>query len=100
MGKGAQPIGDILSELMAKTGFARVQSGDALAVAWRRAAGELAARYSRVGTVKRGKLEVVVANSTLLQELSFQKRALVQALAQVVPEQRIHDLKFRLGTLQ
>jgi predicted nucleic acid-binding Zn ribbon protein len=99
MRKGAQPIGDILSELMAKTGFARVQSGDALHAAWCEAAGELAARYTRVGAIKRGKLEVVVANSTLLQELSFRKRALVEAISRAIPEQRIDDLKFRLGVL-
>ncbi len=94
-----QPIGDILSELMAKTGFARIQGGEELAAAWRSAAGELAARYSRVGSVKRGKLEIVVSNSTLLQELTFRKKALIADLAGALPGHGIRDLRFRLGAM-
>jgi predicted nucleic acid-binding Zn ribbon protein len=99
MKNAVQPIGDILSELMAKTGFARIQSGEALAAAWRSAAGELAARYSRAGSVKRGKLEIVVSNSTLLQELNFRKKDLIATLAGALPDHGIRDLKFRLGTM-
>ena len=42
--------------------------------AWREAAGPLAAKYTRPGQLRRGTLEVVVANSTLVQELGFQKQ--------------------------
>ena len=45
------------------------------------AAGPLVAKYTRPGQVRRGTLEVVVANSTLMQELGFQKRDLLDALA-------------------
>ncbi len=71
MHRGPQAIGNVLSELMSRRGFARVQSAAAYEEAWREAAGPLIAKYTRVGLLRRGTLEVVVANSTLVQELGF-----------------------------
>ena len=78
MARGPQTIGNVLSELMARRGFARVQSAAAYEAAWREAAGPLAAKYTRVGLLRRGTLEVVVANSTLVQELGFQKTGVAE----------------------
>jgi predicted nucleic acid-binding Zn ribbon protein len=94
-----QTIGNILSELMARRGFARVQSTEALETAWRQAAGPLAAAYTRVGTIRRGVLEVVVANSTLVQELGFQKQEILTALQQLLPDENIKCLRFRAGNI-
>ena len=68
--------------------------------AWREAAGELAARYTRVGAVRRGKLEVTVANSTLVQDLSFQKPALLEDPGRLLPDEKIEDLRFRVGPIE
>lgn len=100
MKRGLQRIADILPELMARRGFARVQSGEAYAAAWGEAAGPLVARYSRVGQLRRGALEVIVTNSTLIQELTFQKAALLKTLNQLLPNQDIKDLRLRLGAIE
>jgi predicted nucleic acid-binding Zn ribbon protein len=100
MPRGPERIGNILSELMARRGYARVQSAAEYDAAWSEAAGPLAAQYSRVGGLRRGRLEVVVANSTLVQELVFQKPALLKDLARLLPEQGIEDLRFRVGVIQ
>ena len=99
MPKGPEPIGDILVQLMARRGFARVQSGAEHESAWREAAGELAAKYTRIGAVRRGRLEVIVANSTLIQELSFQKPILIKALCKLLPGEEIKDIRFRVGNV-
>jgi predicted nucleic acid-binding Zn ribbon protein len=99
MARGPQPIGNILADLMARRGFARFQSSAACERAWCEAAGEFAARFTRVGSVRRGKLEVTVANSTLVQELTFQKPALLETLARLMPDERIVDLYFRVGPI-
>ena len=99
MPKGPKPICDILTELMARRGFARVQSSAALESAWSRVAGEWMSRYSRVAGVKRGKLEIVVANSTLVQEMTFQKPSLLAALKEALPDEPIKDLRFRVGAI-
>ena len=99
MARGPQPISSVLADLMARTGFARVQSTAALEAAWREAAGPWAERFTRVGAVRRGKLEVIVSHSTFVQELSFQKSALLEALRRALPEAEIADLRFRVGPL-
>ena len=92
-------IGNILSELLARRGYARVQSGGSCAEAWSQAAGAAIAAYSRAGQVRRGVLEVQVANSLLIQELSFEKTRLLAKLAELVPDENIRDLKFRVGVI-
>ncbi len=99
MPREPQHIGNVLAELMARRGFARVQSAAACSAAWSEAAGPLAARYSRAGEVRRGRLEVVVANSTVLQELVFQKPQLLEALRRLLPDEEIGDLRFRVGPI-
>ncbi len=93
-------IAEVVSELIARRGFARVRSAEAFEAAWREAAGELMAGYTRVGEVRRGKLEVIVANSTLVQELSFQKPAILRRLGERLPGERIRDLRFRVGPIE
>lgn len=93
------PIAEVLSELMSRRGFARVRTAEAFADAWSQAAGELMAGYTRVGEVRRGKLEVIVANSTLVQELTFQKPAILKRLGEQLPGERIRDLRFRVGAI-
>ncbi len=48
----------------------------------------------------RGTLEVVVANSTLVQELGFQKQPLLAALAELLPNEGIKRLRFRVGNIE
>ena len=79
---------------------ARVQSAGALEAAWSDAAGELMAKYTRVGAIRRNTLEVLVANSTLLQELGFQKQGLLNSLAQLLPDEKIENLRFRVGNVE
>lgn len=100
MAKGPQPISDILAQLMARRGFARVRSAEAFDKAWRQAAGEMLSQYTRPGSIRRGKLEVTVANSTLVQELSFQKPHLLKMLAELLPDEKIQDLRFRVGPVK
>ncbi len=83
---------------MARRGFGRVKTTEAYGERGT-AAGPLAV-YTRVGQVRRGTLEVIVANSTLIQELTFQKGGLLESIARLLPDQPIRDLRFRLGAIQ
>ena len=96
---GPERISDILSQLMARRGYAQVQTAGAYESAWNQAAGPLGAQYSRVGQLKRGILDVIVTNSALIQEFNFQKAAMLKTLNRLLPEQKIKDLRFRLGAI-
>ena len=65
-----------------------------------RPAARWARRYSRAGQLKRGTLEIVVANSTLIQEFTFQKTSILDTLNRLLPDHQIKDLRFRLGAIQ
>lgn len=93
-------IADVLSEMMARRGYARDQSRADLAEAWREAAGSLVAEHSRVGLVRRHVLEVTVTHSALVQELTFQKGAILTRLRELAPQEGIADLRFRVGATE
>ena len=63
-----------------------------------RAAGGANTRAS--APLRRGTLEVVVANSTLVQELGFQKQDLLKTLAELLPDEGIQNLRFRVGNIE
>jgi predicted nucleic acid-binding Zn ribbon protein len=93
-------VGDVLAELMARRGYARQQAAADYSAAWRQAAGELIAAHTRVGSVRRGALEVIVANSVLLQELTFQKPNILSQLGRLLPQERIGNLRLRVGPIE
>jgi predicted nucleic acid-binding Zn ribbon protein len=94
-----KPIGNIVAELLARRGYGRLQAADGFATAWRQAAGDGLAARSRAGQVRRGVLEVWVENSTLVQEMSFEKSRLLKIICQLLPDEKIRDLKFRVGPI-
>jgi predicted nucleic acid-binding Zn ribbon protein len=95
-----QKMGDVLAELMARRGYAREQTAANYETAWRQAAGEMLARHTRVGLVRRGALDVTVANSVVLQELTFQKQAILGQLSRLLPDERIDKLRLRVGPIE
>jgi hypothetical protein len=94
-----KPMGQAISQLLARTGYAQVQTAATCEAAWREAVGPKLAAGTRAGSVKRGVLEVLVSNSTVLQELAFVKAKAVRTLKQLVPEQQIRDVRFRVGAI-
>jgi len=92
-------IGDVVNQVMARNGYARIRSSADLAAAWQEAAGEFASR-TRVGRLQRGVLEVIACNSTVVQELTFARPALLATLARLAPDQPIRTLRFRTGPLK
>jgi hypothetical protein len=52
-----------------------------------------------VAAVRRGKLEILVASSTLAQELTFRKPTLLESLRKSLPDETISELRFRVGPI-
>lgn len=91
-------MSELVPRLMASRGYARLLSTDEFQDAWSEAAGALSAQ-TRVGSVRRGILEIVVGNSVLMQELTFRKRLLLQSIQKQLPEKNIRDLRFTIGAI-
>ena len=98
--RGPKPVADILGDLFAARGLARVRAMGELEAAWSDAVGELGRKQTRVEGLRRGVLSVTVAHPTLLAELaSFQKPTLLAALRRSMGGTPIHDIRFRVGPI-
>lgn len=89
-------LGNVLSRLMARTGYDREQGSDALRTAWERVAPESLRGGSQAGVVRRGVLEVFVTHSALVQEMGFHKHEVIQKLQSLLPSEGITDIRCRL----
>jgi len=93
-------IGDVVAQLITARGYGRCEADERLVAAWAAAAGASLAKASRVGKLRRGTLEVTVANSTAMQEFTFERERILAELARSMPEANIRGLKFRVGQVK
>ncbi len=97
--KGPELIGEVLSRLFTARGWGRRQARLHLEKAWEDAAGPAIFARTRLGSLRRGVLEIEVASAILLQELAqYQKRRLLEQLRCRLPNTPLTDLRFRAGT--
>ena len=93
-------IADVLAELITARGYGRIEADRQFDAAWAAAAGAAFARSSRPGKLRRGKLEVTVANSTTMQELNYEKHNILVRLQAELPDAGIREIRFRIGTIK
>jgi len=99
-GEGPELLGEVLARLFAARGWGRRQGRLRLEEAWKESAGPEVAEHTRLGTLRRGVLEVLVDNAVLMQELAqFKKRRLLERLRTQLPEITFTDLRFRAGVM-
>ncbi len=91
-------INNVLAQVMQRRGYAQVRAGSERDEAWTEAAGEVASA-TRVGALRRGILQIEVANSLQMQELTFRKEELIKKLQTALPDAGIKQLKFRVGQI-
>jgi len=93
-------IGNVIAQLVQRKGYAQVRAAGERDTAWQEIAGEQFAPSTRVAGIRRGVFEVLVANSLMMQELTFRKEALLAGLQEKLPEAGIKQLRFRLGSTE
>lgn len=98
--KRPRRIGDLLSTVMARRGYSELEASSEREKAWKAVVGERMSSYSRIGMIRRGVVEVAVANSAALQELTFRKAELIREMSVALPDQKIHDMRFRVRGLR
>lgn len=90
---------DVVAQAVQRRGLAQVRTARQWDDAWNRAVGQRFASHTQVGSLKRGVLEITVANSLLMQELGFEKQRLLEALQQADPDAILTQLRFRVGKI-
>ena len=93
---GPENLSDVLARLFAARGWGRKTERLRLEAAWDEVVDEAHRAATRLGSFRRGVLEVEVRQSVLMQELAqFHKRRLLTELRKRLPGQTLTDLKFR-----
>lgn len=98
-GRAPKPAKAFVAELLAKKGYAARGAAEEIRTAWREAAGPTLERFSRAGVIRRGVLEVTVANSTARQEIEFHRPRLLAEMQKALPDAKITSLRLRVGRL-
>ena len=100
MTEGPERLSEVLSRLFTSRGWGQRQDRLQLEESWRQAVGENVATCTAVGALRRGVLEVIVADAVLLQELAgYEKRRLLEHLQERLGKSRVTDIRFRLGNI-
>jgi len=97
--RGPQSVSKIVSEIMVRRGIGRQRATEDRNDAWQSAVGQEMAAVSCCGNIRRGKLEVIVANSLIVHELTFRKQEIIEKLKQTMPDVVVDDLRFRVGSV-
>ncbi len=63
---------------------------------WEKAAGKFAGRRSKPVSLKKGRLVVTVADSSLLYDLTLRKREILEGLVKELKD-KIQDIQYRIG---
>jgi len=98
-GRQPKPISDIIAQVVQKRGYAQIRAAGQWNEAWAAAAGEPFAAVTEVGQLRRGVLEVTVANSLVMQEITFEKERILEHLQAARPDAGIKQLRFRVGRI-
>ncbi|MBX3420342.1 MAG: DUF721 domain-containing protein [Pirellulaceae bacterium] len=93
----AKHIGHSMRNLMARHGLAQTQAANELAVAWQSAVGPQLSALTRPCTIQRGVLQVLVRDSSALQELQLCRKQVLAALQQALPQANIRDLRGKIA---
>lgn len=98
-GRAPKPIGNVLAQLVSRRGYAQIHAAGERDEAWKRVVGEELARMTQVSALRRGVFEILVANSLLIQELTFRKEELLANLQAALPDAGVKQLKFKVGRI-
>ncbi len=90
---------DLINVIMVRRGIAAEQSNRALRDDWDAVVGPDTAGQTRPTSIRRGTLEVIVSNSSLLQMLSLEQHRLLAELNLKNPNAAIKKLRFRIGSV-
>lgn len=93
-----QRISTLVSQLMSRRGYAQMIAGEDFHATIGIAIGGQLGEAITVGKLKSGVLQIFAADSVTLQELNFQKRAILKQIQKDLPQSKVTDVRFRILT--
>ena len=90
---------NLVSDVITRRGIAAEQSNHELQGVWDSIVGMDIANQTKIGSIRRGVLNIEVSNSSLLQHLEFSKHEFKDLINQQMRKAEIKDLRFRIGSI-
>ncbi|QEG32744.1 DUF721 domain-containing protein [Bythopirellula goksoeyrii] len=90
-------IGSLLADLVRSRGYAQISVSEIQEKAWQTVVGTELATVTQFAKLSRGTMQVVVANSLVMQELTFRKEQLLAGLQTALPDAGVKQLRFKVG---
>ncbi len=94
-----QKSANLIAQLLARKGYGQQKTANEIDETWNAIAADAWREQTRVGTIRRGVLEIVVSTSVLNQRLEFDKKRLLKELNQRLPQIKLNDIRFRIGNI-
>lgn len=98
--KPTQDAAAIVARVMNKRSVAGGLAAHKLTQIWQTAIGTIHGPQTQVVAVRRGVLEVIVANSSVHQQLVFQKKQILVKLNKADYATPIKDIRYRVGQIR
>ncbi len=91
-----QSIGTLVSQLISRRGYAQSAATDQFHSVISAVVGRDLSNEISVGKLNRGVLRVFATDSVTIQELTFQKRAILKRIQSELPESKVTDIRFKV----
>ena len=95
--KQPSPIGDVLKNVFANLESQTNPSRESIESVWEELVGRDGFRHSRPVAIRKKVLNILVDNSTWMQELAMRKRGILKGLKRRLGRDRISEINFKIG---
>ena len=95
----AQPIGDVLKDVVEKLSRARKKDTAKIFSRWNLLVGKELSRHSRPVSLRRGTLKVIVADSSWLYQVNLEKEKLLKSLQKKIGAEKVQKIQFMIGKI-
>ncbi len=92
-------VGNVLAQLVRLRGYAQIRKSDEQEKVWRAVVGPDLSRVTQFLKLSRGTFHVLLANSLLMQEFTFRKEELLEAVQSALPNAGVKQLRFKVGKI-
>ncbi len=94
-----QNAANIVARVLTNRSIAATKTDEQLNEIWQQSVGESFANQTKPGMIRRGILEVFVANSAVHQQLAFNKKSILKKIKKTELLKNVKDIRFKIGTV-
>ncbi|MEC9091240.1 MAG: DUF721 domain-containing protein [Planctomycetota bacterium] len=88
---------ELVGRLLARSGYSQNQSQEQIKKIWEKTVGDQMKNKTRAVGIKGGNLTVLVESAIVNQEITYQKKELLEKIKRTTIGEKIKNIKFKIG---